>query len=265
MIENKFNIVKGSENSKQPIPKILIVCFLSTHFAFGLNFGFSKILKETFQCLANCFCCFLSIFFITAIIIQVVFKAGDGTLTGSLWLINGLVQYSLHAGVLHCSKYNLYNFIVDIYSVEINILGNKKKDNLFVNLNTIIFMIVYAIKSSLCYMLCETNKVICATHYVPGYVYCIVLMALDVITLVQILIYYYVYKVAKYLKVSLEDKDIKWVRKQFTAVADICNKISPIYERLVSTMFSLLFSIRFWNETGWVECLKSFFFQVDQA
>lgn len=238
MIKTKVINVKSPEKSKRPIPISLIICFLSVHFTFGLNFGFSKILKKNLQFQANWFAYLLSFVLTTSISIQLVYKLENKQPLSTIWLLFGFIQYSLHAVCLHFSKYNFCSFIVDMYSLDINTIGNKNKDKLIVSLIVIFFVILYAIKSVLCYMLCITLDDLCETVYVSGYWYCLLFMSLDVITLVQILIYYYVYKAAKYLTVSMENKninkDIKWVRKQFTAVAEICDKISPTYGKLVS-------------------------------
>lgn len=207
-----------------------------------MDFGFSKVLKKNVRLLTSCFCFFLSVFIITMISITTVHKIENSTLTTSYWLIYGLIQYSLHAIFLRLSKYNLYNLIVDIYSVDLTIMGNKIKEKVFVTSIVIFFCVTYISKVVVCCLFC-TNENDCNMFYISGYLNCIIIMGMDVITLVQIFIYYYIYKAAKYLKVSLEDKDrhkdIQWVRKQFTAVADICDEIAPTYGRLVS--ISLVF------------------------
>lgn len=241
MVNSKTINVKGKENPKPDVPNLLIVTFFSVLFALGLDFGLSKVLKKNIQFLVIGYSCFLSICIISSFFIQIVYKIGIGQFTISSWILHGLIQYTFHAVILRISNYNLYNVLVDVHSVDTNTKRIKNNASLIVNLFIVHFWIFFAIKSVCCYLFC-VNKTNCETLYIPGHVYCTIVMGLDVITLVQTLIYYYIYKAIKHLKVSLEDKgdiekDIKWVRQQFTAVARICDNISPTYGRLVSTHF----------------------------
>lgn len=252
MIKNKIKNDTGPEKRKREIPNSLIISFTSVLLAFGLDFGFSKIFNKNVKYFANCFCCFSPIFFITTIIIQIVDKIENARLTASSWIIYGFIQYSFHVIFLRFSNYNLYNFIVDMYLVEANTKGNKNKENLIVNLVIIFFWIHYALMGVFCYFYCTSETDECKTLFVPGYLYCILYMGMNVITVVQILIYYYIYKTVKFLNVSLEvrNKDIKCVRNHYTAVADICDKITPTYGRLVSTYF--VFNHRLLDRLGCV-------------
>lgn len=248
MVKNKVVRLNGPISRKREIPSILIPFFTSIQFVLGLDFGFNKILKKNLQFPANCFCCFTSIFIITATFIQIVYYTVNDQLTQVFYLVHGLFQYSFHVICLRVSKYNLYNLIIDMYSIHINTKWNKNKAKVIVISFVIFFSAMFVLKSTLCFMACVNSK-FCSTHFIPAISYCILFMSLDVITLAQILIYYYIYHAAKYLNVSFEENGIKWVWKQFTAVANICDKIAPTYGRLVSTsiyfMFSQYFSIRF--------------------
>lgn len=238
MIKNEIIDVSGLEKPEKEIPSILNSFLITIHFTVGLDFGFSKFSKKNVKFLTNCYCRLLSIFLITAIIMQIVYKIRRAQVAASSWLIYSLIQYSMHVIFLSFSKYNLRNLIVDVNSVKKTICNNKNNPKRFVSTLVIAFCIMYTIKTSLCYLFCasETDN-ICDTIYIPGQLYCALVMGMDVITLAQILIYYYIYTTVKDLVVSLVDKDIKWVRKQFTALADICDKITPTYGRLVSTHF----------------------------
>lgn len=237
MINNKILNVHGPKKPKREIPIILISFFIGANFLIGLDFGFRKILKKNFQFIANCFCRFSSIFIITSIFIEISFKIANAQYSSLSWFMYGFFQYTFHVIFLHFSKYNLYNLIVDIYSIDIAIISNKNKANF--NLLFLFFFLFVncTLKAVFCYLFCINQDDLCGSIYIPGYIYCILLMGIDVVTLVQILIYYHIYKAAKYLMVSLEENNIKMVRKQFTAVADVCDKISPTYGRLVSTYF----------------------------
>lgn len=199
----------------------------------GLDFGFTKILKNNLQCTLNCFCSILSTFVIISIIIQIPYTYGNKQVTSLSWYINGLIQYSLHVIFLRFSKYNLYNLIVDIYSVDIATMEERNKEKRSVNLLIIFFSTMYVMKCAVCFSIC-INRELCPSLYIHGYLYCIFFMGMDTITMGQILIYFYIYKAVKYLNESLIDKDIKRAWKQFTAIADICDKISPTYGKLVS-------------------------------
>lgn len=236
MIKNKIVNIKDPVKPKTKFSRILLTFFLSVYFCMGLDFGFSKILKKNVQVFANYHCSFISIVIIIAILIQMVHKFLHAQVTTTGWFTYGLIQYSLHVIFLRFSKYNLYNLILDVNSV--NIGGNKKYQERLVSVIIIFFNMTYVAKNVLCFYFCATKTNDCDSIYIPGYLYCAVLMGVDVMTLVQILIYYYIYTAAKDLVVFFKDREIKWIRKQFTAVADICDKINPTYGRLVSTFVS---------------------------
>lgn len=239
MTKIKVIHLDGQRTPKKEIPSILIWFFICVQFIFGLNFGFNKSLKKNMQFLANCFCCFLSISLIALILTRMVTIA-ENQYQESISLICNSSQYVLHIFFLYFSKYNLYDFIVNIiYSVHTNLNWNKNRSKSIVILITIFFLTLYVVKCFICYFMC-INRNICTGNYTMVYLHCILFNGMDVITMVQLLIYFYIYHSAKFLKDYLEDKDIKWVRKQFTAVADICDKISPTYGRLVSTYFSFM-------------------------
>lgn len=238
MLKNKIINVNGPEKPEKEVPLTLFV-FFSILFALGFDFGFSNFLKKNVQCVATFFCHFMSILIITAIFIQIVYKTETAQLSASTWLICGLIQYSFHVIFLHFSNYNLYNFIRDMYSLDIITKLIKNPDKVFVNRLLLFFCNSYIVRGTFCYLLCtsETNE--CETLYVPGHIYCILITSLNIITMVQMIIYFYIYLAVKNLNVALvnKDKDIKWARIQFTALADICDKITPTYGRLVSSYF----------------------------
>lgn len=239
MSKNKLIRFDCSRTPKREIPSILIWFFTSVQFAFGLNFGFNKILKKNVRFLANCFYTIIFIFFVAVIVIQILYDIEIKELGIATFIVYGLIQYSFQTICLGFSKYNLYDFIVDIYSVHTNIKWNKNNAKFIVTLFIIFFSTMCIIQTIICYLLCTITTLCPSFTLLLPYLNCILLISLDVIILVQMLIYFYVYHGVKYLKVSLEEKDIKWVRKQFTAIADICDKISPTYGRLVSTYYAV--------------------------
>lgn len=243
MIKNKIVNVLSTKKPKRDVSNLLIITFLSAFFVFGYDFGFSKILRKNIQFLASCFCYFLSIVIITAISIEIVHKIGNGQITASSWLIYGLIQYSFHAIFLRFSKYNLYNLIVDVHSVDTTTKENKNKSKLFVIFLIITLWFNMPVLVIFCYFFCTNKADECETLFLPAHVFCFLIMVMFVITLAQILIYYYIYEAAKYLNVCLEDKskDVKWAREQFTAVADISDNIAPTYGRLVSSQLVIPF------------------------
>lgn len=72
--------------------------------------------------------------------------------------------------------------------------------------------------------------------FVPGYTYCVSVLALDAVGVVQIFIYYYVYASLKFLRESMDDinMDLFNVRKKFDMIADCCDNISALYGKMVS-------------------------------
>lgn len=253
MKKNKIIDVNGSNKPKSEIPMSIIISFTSALFIFGFDFGFSKVLKKNVQLFATGVRLFIAFSFITAISIQIVYKLENEHLTATSWLIYGLIQYSLHVFFLHFSNYNLYNLLVDMYSVGTYTKVKRNELNAMVFFLITIFWISYTIRGIFCYFMCTIEIDECKTVYVPGYLFCDIIIGMDVVTLAQILIYYYIYKTAKYLNAALEDKDVKWAREQFSAIADICDKIAPIYGRLVSILCLSCFFFFFLSVCAFLE------------
>lgn len=243
MVKNKIVNVESTKKPKRDVSNLLIITFLIVFFVFGFDFGFSKILKKNIQFLASCFCYFLSVVIITAISIEIIHKIGNGQITASSWLIYGLIQYSFHVIFLRFSKYNFYNLIVDMHSVDTTTKDNSNKGKLFVNFMMAQYWLNMPVLIIFCYFFCTNKADECETLYLPAHIFCVLIMLMCIITITEILIYYYIYEAAKFLKVSLEDKskDVKWAREQFTAVADISDNIAPTYGRLVSSQLVVTF------------------------
>lgn len=93
-----------------------------------------------------------------------------------------------------------------------------------------------------CVSHCIQKKDDCVTisGIIPGYAYCVPIMAFDVVGVAQIFIYYYVYASLKSLKDLMKGKYVALinVRKQFVMIADCCDKISALYGKLVSTFYA---------------------------
>lgn len=214
------------------IPNTITTLFLGLQLIYGFNFGFIEILDKKLQPLCKCISYFMTFVVTTLIVLPFWF----GFVSDILLFLNiiALVPYVSHTIFLHITKYKLCNFIKDIRIFERNISPNETQVGWFACLClslTCIFKFVAALYG------CVLVRYSCANGNVAVYMlFFASSMGLDIIYIVQIIIYYYIYHGVKYLKRLVDDErvDLNAIRKQFVFIADCYDKVERLYGNLVS-------------------------------
>lgn len=224
--ENKFTCVKPKK-ARVKIPKSINIYFILCLFIFGLDFGFKNTLNKYIRMV------FTSIQLCVSIMMCVIlnwriFIFKFDSLQASIHTI----QYLMHCAVLLFSKYNVYDLIIDVHNLDKNIMRTVNMQLAFVlYVSTIL---IFGLKQTLCVINCIIkSSVYCETPF-PGYWYCIPLIAIDEVTIVQMLLYYYVYRSVKYVRIILIHFDIKTVQERYFAVVKFCDKIRHLNSAFVS-------------------------------
>lgn len=218
--------------SKKRIPKFLSLFFLTLFFGLGFDFGFINVINIKYRCYLKQLSFIVSFLLLTHLFTPMLY--GIDYLTLGLYG-TGCFQYTVHCLLLYTSKYNLYQFITDIYKIHTNIYD---KEYIFLSCILAYSLMSWGLKLIMNYFLCTLPFFDCFTisSAIPEFTYYAPVMALDVVSVAQILTYYYVHAALKFLRELMEKKyiDLISARKQFIIIADCCDKISALYGKLVS-------------------------------
>lgn len=134
--------------------------------------------------------------------------------------------------IAYVSKYNVCNLMIDIHSI---IDGKKVSvSNKFTIIIYFYMILTFLIKFVICNLGCVMEMEQCTTLTTPAPIYCIPAMAMESLTIIQILISYYIYLSIKYIKKSLNKIDIKILQASYMTIANCWDKIKPLYTKLVS-------------------------------
>lgn len=217
--------------SKVKLPKAIFVLFLTSQFLFGIDFGFTSTFKKKYRFIVKRFTFFLSI-------------ANIVLLTSALYLNDiffwfNVFEYTLYFLLLNLTKYSAYHFISDISKIY-ELSQNDKKwisivgiyyngADLFMKAIFIVFLYKVGITSA-----SYSSIAFLIVYYIP----CI---GMDTISIVQIVLMYYLNCCVRHLKALLiaNDVNFKYVEKYFMNIANCYDKIKPLYGQIVSCIFVL--------------------------
>lgn len=220
--------------SKKRIPNFVSTFYLAVGFGLGLDFGFLKVINEKFRVFFRLLICVISFLLILFLLIQIIYETGPV----KFWIdCMFAFQFSTYVLVLATAKYNLYDFLVDIYKIH-----NRFYDDEYKCLSYLVayYVVTYALKMLFCVVQCIPLIPACLSNLtgIPRYANCILIFGTDVLAVAQIFIYYYVYVSLKFLEklIVTDDTDFINARKQFMVIADCCDKIGTLYGKMVSVL-----------------------------
>lgn len=229
---NTKKIFEKPVKKPRNIPISITTFFLVLQYTVGHDLGFSGVINRKIRFLCSYFSRVLSL---VSIIIFFTPLITYDTSPRLIWGLLGFATVIGHVITLHSVKYNAYHFVMDIRSIDSNTMRCKEKFAGIFASGVYIFIFMSRLTAS--YMICFNKKEQCQFDVFPFSVaYCILLGCQESLWIVQVLIYYYVYCAVKYLKYLVDSRkyDLDDIRKQFTYIADCCDKIQPLYGYLVS-------------------------------
>lgn len=223
--------------SKRVIPKFVLILFHILFFVFGLDFGFNNVFNKQSRIYLKLLSTIVSILVFVYLLtpMYMLFYGFDLMIVGFHGI--GCLQYTIHVLLLYKSRYNVYHFVFDMYKIH-----NKIYDNEYIFLSCVLAynLITYVLKLIYCHFLCKLKLFECVTisNTVPMFAYCLPILALDIVAVVQIVIYYYVQASLKFMRHQMENNNIDLIiaRRQFIMIADCCDKVSALYKKLVSIL-----------------------------
>lgn len=223
---------KRKTNDK--FPKSILVLFLSSQLLFGIDFGFSSIFKKKYQLIVKRFSFFMSVAMIVLNISPLLF---DSTF---YWI--HVIEYTSFVLVLNFTKYNAFHFINDIRKIcELN--QNDKRFlrivgvyyNVTEFLGKIIFVVVM---HKIEYDTIFARKIL-SYHIIYTVIYHVPTISLDIISIAQIVLMYYLNCCVRHMKALLLANDVNFVyiESYFRDIANSFDKIKPLYGRIVSNIY----------------------------
>lgn len=221
---------------ERQIPKLIKYVFLCYLFAFGFDFGFINIINKTRRSFAKFISVISVIVTLSVCAVPVIFSQNTPQIE-HLFLVFVFAQQTIHVLCLRFSTYNLYHFIKDTYKLDENIMINK--ENKVCAIFIAYFTVIYVAKIIGCTSYCTNGN--CYMGYIPNGVHCAITFGTDVICLVQLLIYYYIYDAVKCLMHNMDKAfDSKLIRKQYTDIANCSDNIHWLYGKMVSKTYSII-------------------------
>lgn len=223
-----MKIHNHSEKSNGEIPKSLI-CFFLTAQLFGIDLGFTMILKK-FQCFVKYLTFFLAVTFL------IILLAPSFNLYKEIWFWLNFMEYLAYLIALNITKYKAYDFIIDVNKIHgIKIVEQKILTGIAIVYTSatitmqVVFVTAYAV----------SNKNVFEEQFYSVYyyfIYCIPCLSLDFIAITKLIVIYYVYCCVKDLKQRFVSSRISLekVAEQYTDIADVYDRMRPFYDVIVS-------------------------------
>lgn len=221
---------------KRNVPKIFSYIFLVVQLFSGLDMGFSKMFNNNVQGRLQIFtllvACTYSVTAFTPVIIW------PNTYLNPILLIS-ILEYVLNASILlYYRKYSSYDFR---YHMSV-ISELSKLETYMLNIISIVHCIIICpFKYSLMILIKAYHiKTGIVTDDVSDCYYsflCYLFSVLDLVSISQIITFYYVYTSIKHLKhvLLLSDHKLSFISQRYKSIVDTCERIWPLSGSLVST------------------------------
>lgn len=237
MFTNKHNQITKMKYMKK-IPQLIILYFLVSQLLFGIDVGFSKIIKsKKVQRSANILTVLMGLFSI------IILLAPMPDLYNDFWFWTTALEYAIYLLILHTTKYTVYDCIRDIHRVK-DVTHSQRFFHRIIAVKYAVF--IFSLKIFAVVARCShADKSYCPTHRFPQYaLYSLPALGEQFFVLTQIIVIYYFYCCVKSLKKSLESGVcLSIVEFRYLAVVECYDKIKPVTDKLVSFLFYLIL----WN------------------
>lgn len=227
--DNNITFVKPKKRTSK-VPRSISVYFILFLCIFGFDFGFKKTLSKRLRLMFSCVQLCVSIIMCIILIWQTKYVQSDQYVMTLVYTF----QYLTHCTLLLFSNYNVYDLIIDVYTLDRSIM--EAVNIKFAFMLYFYTMVTCGLKQTLCVVNCFLDSTLYCDHAFPSYWYCIPIIGIDSVAIIQMLVYYCVYRSVKYIKNSLHNFDIKTVQERYLSVVTYCDKIRPLNSALVSVV-----------------------------
>lgn len=239
VIMKKDNNEINHDVSKKLIPRCLVTLFLTMNFIWGFDFGFIKYFDKKTQKRIQFVTFLINVFVMAVLSLPFCYITIEPAYAE--WQLLYLLQYVIDCSVLNCTKYKLYDFIVDVSAIGFGKINKPVTlNNYCVFILPIYVFGIHLLKYMLIvYILKFEFAYFTSLLPIPCEIYGIWYFCTDLVPFVLIIIYYYIYLRVKNLSDSVHDITINtnFVLEQYEAIADCYDKIMPLYDKIVSIRY----------------------------
>lgn len=238
-----INIMKKDNNntiaddSKKLIPKCLVSFFLTINFIWGLDFGFLKHFDKKTQKAAQFVTFILNILAITMLSLPI----GYVNIKPShfAWHFSYLLQYIVVIFILNCTKYKLYDFLIDVSVINFKKAHKTVMINNFHGFTMIGCVFGIQIIKYMIYIFHYKNEINSVILAVPYEIHGIWYFCIDFVPYALIIIHYYIYVNLKNIKESVYAVtfDLNNIEEQYEGIADCYDKIMSLYDNIVREFY----------------------------
>lgn len=215
--------------TKQDFPKIFIIYFIGIQICFDVDCGIILLCNEKYRAILK------SIYRVKAIVILVI----SATIISSFSVLKilyifYLIQYITCMLILTFTKYNVYEFLIDIFCTRKNRMSNEFNvfgiATVFYTISIIFFnMIVIGLYCLFYSKSCKSFFDVLSLAYFP-------IFGLDIISIVQVVILYAIYLNVKYMKriLTFGERNLDRIVSLYMSITKHWENIAPLYSKLVS-------------------------------
>lgn len=225
------NYVEDGRSIERRIPTSLKIFFWIL-LSFGIDSGFSAMAKENVKSFVKFASMAISATMIVILISSFNFMYKD------IWYWTTIAEGMVYFWILNKTKYNVYDFLSDMHIMADNsTLIDNGFFGILITIYTSATFLLQTISSM--YRCAYDKKLYCEkTTDEHNAIYTVAYSTIDAIPVLLIIIFYYMYCYAKYLKNSLNTNfDVEKLTKRYIAAAECCDKIGSLYDKIVNCFF----------------------------
>lgn len=214
---------------KRKIPLSLTIYFLIFEHFCGIEFGFTAQLKKQFRLTAK----ILTHGVFLIILINLLYGVVE---VSEFWVWVNFVEYGAHFCIFRLCAYRFYDFLIDIN--RIFDITTAEKGVVFATtvfcfvmfITKIVFVVIRCIFQS------NSDCITFGIHHYVFFTWTSAALENSLTTVIRIAIYYYIYCYLKQLKKNMAKKEVKIsdIAGRYKSIADLYDKILPLYNGLVS-------------------------------
>lgn len=215
-------------SEKRKIPKSLIFFSLISQLCFGIDFGFAVLLKKQFRSLVQRSTICISTMYIIVLAIPIRYMYAN------IWFWYTFLEYTLSVVFLNYSKYNVYNYVKDLSDIYIITRVERKVLQFIYIYNGVVTLII---KMTFIIARCFFEPKNCTqVNYTYFVFYWLPNIGLDMIGIIQIVIFYYLFCCIRNVKETFKhfEVDSNMIAKRYAAVADCFDRLIPLHDNLVN-------------------------------
>ncbi|XP_063369676.1 uncharacterized protein LOC134658009 isoform X1 [Cydia amplana] len=237
---------------KQRIPNSLLSFLALYQMVFGFKFGCTKVRNIKFKMAAHWFSIVMGCFMMSALFLTFTAVPSDAG-NGHYWRLITFVQYIPTFCILISMKYTVCEFLSDLIIVA----PDSNRIGLVAWVYTLL-MFLLKINGAMLY--CALTTCTDRSKMFLQFFVHVPMLALDVVPVVNSLIFYHVYTRMRNLKIKLSQREITFVQleTEYKAVADCFDKFRGGYDAMFIWGFltdSPKFMLVMWN---YLHSLKTF-------